>query len=106
MSDFVLSIDQGTTGSRVFCFDTSGNVLSSAYREFTQHFPKPGWVEHDAEEIWAGVETLIGEALEKAGLNGKDCKAIGITNQRETVVVPFIMLSCGNVAAQLPSAKA
>ena len=87
MSDFIMSIDQGTTGSRVFCFDTSGNVISSAYKEFTQHFPKPGWVEHDAEEIWSGVQELIGEALQKGKLNGKDCQAIGITNQRETVVV-------------------
>lgn len=87
MSNFLLSIDQGTTGSRVFCFDTSGQVLSSAYAEFTQHFPKPGWVEHDAEEIWSGVETLIGEALQKGKLDPKNCLTIGITNQRETVVV-------------------
>lgn len=84
---FVLSIDHGTTGSRVFCFDEKGKTLSSAYREFTQHFPKPGWVEHDAEEIWAGVKFLLQDAIDKADLDAKDAIAIGITNQRETVVL-------------------
>lgn len=84
---FLIAIDQGTTGSRVFCFDTKGQVLASAYREFTQHFPRPGWVEHDAEEIWNGVETLLGEALEQGKLKASEALGIGITNQRETTVV-------------------
>jgi glycerol kinase len=84
---FLISIDQGTTGSRVFCYDTDGRVISSSYREFTQHFPKPGWVEHDAEEIWSGVVDLLGEAIQRGGLQAKDALGIGITNQRETVVL-------------------
>ncbi len=84
---FIIAIDQGTTGSRVFCFDEQGKVLSSAYREFTQHFPKPGWVEHDANEIWNGVRDLIGVALKTGNLNAKDAAGIGITNQRETAVI-------------------
>jgi glycerol kinase len=84
---FIISIDQGTTGSRVFCFDESGSVISSAYREFTQHFPKPGWVEHDASEIWSGVCSLLAEALSKGGLDAKNAAGIGITNQRETCLI-------------------
>ena len=84
---FIIAIDQGTTGSRVFCFDEHGAVLSSAYREFTQHFPQPGWVEHDANEIWAGVRDLLGEAVRSGGLDAKDAAGIGITNQRETSVI-------------------
>lgn len=84
---YIISIDHGTTGSRVFCFDTGGKVISSAYREFTQYFPKPGWVEHDPEEIWAGILSLIDEALKKKGLKGSDAVGIGITNQRETVLI-------------------
>ncbi len=84
---FVIAIDQGTTGSRVFCFDAQGKVLSSAYREFTQHFPKPGWVEHDANEIWNGVRDLLKEAIDKGRLNAADAAGIGITNQRETAVI-------------------
>ena len=84
---FLISIDQGTTGSRVFCFDTSGKVISSAYREFTQHFPQPGWVEHDGDEIWQGVSDLTAEALKKGELSAKDALGIGITNQRETAIL-------------------
>ncbi len=84
---FLITIDQGTTGSRVFLINHRGETLASAYEEFTQYFPQPGWVEHDATEIWHSVEKLIAMALEKAGLNGKDAVGIGITNQRETTVV-------------------
>ena len=84
---FIIAIDQGTTGSRVFCFDTSGKVITTAYKEFTQHFPKSGWVEHDAKEIWQGVNQLLKEAIEKSGLDAKECQGIGITNQRETTVL-------------------
>lgn len=84
---FILSIDHGTTGSRVFCFDEKGHILSSAYREFAQHFPRAGWVEHDAEEIWAGIRFLIHEAMERGDLDARNALGIGITNQRETVVV-------------------
>ena len=85
--DFLIAIDQGTTGSRIFCFDTSGNVITSVYQEFTQHFPHPGWVEHDADEIWDGIVTLLEEAIEKGKLDPKNALGIGITNQRETTVI-------------------
>ena len=84
---YIISIDLGTTGNRVFCFDESGLPLASSYREFTQYFPKSGWVEHDAIEIWECICELIPSATAKAGLAPADCLAIGITNQRETAVV-------------------
>ncbi|MFQ5889410.1 MAG: glycerol kinase GlpK [Gemmatimonadota bacterium] len=83
----ILAIDQGTTGSRVLLLGPDGTILSSSYREFPQHFPQPGWVEHDAEEIWRSVRASLDEALEGAGLGLSDVAAIGITNQRETTVV-------------------
>ncbi len=86
-TSFILSLDLGTTGNRSFCLDEKGKVISSSYREFTQHFPKQGWVEHDPEEIWQSVSRLIPETLEKGNLEGKDCLGIGITNQRETAVI-------------------
>ena len=86
MRDLMLAIDQGTTGSRTFIIDRNLKVLGQAYAEFPQHFPKPGWVEHDPEEIWASVETTMGQALKKAGVGGDRIAGIGITNQRETVV--------------------
>ncbi len=82
-----MSIDLGTTGNRVFCFDETGHPISSAYREFTQYFPRPGYVEHDAVEIWNCVKELIPEALRKGGLSASDAISIGITNQRETTVL-------------------
>ena len=81
---YVLSIDQGTTGTHVSIVDERVQVVAKSYQEFTQHFPKPGWVEHDLNEIWATVEKCIAKALKAAGLRGKDIAAIGITNQRET----------------------
>ena len=84
---FILSIDLGTTGNRVFCFDESASPLSSSYAEFTQHFPKPGWVEHDALEIWDSVISLIDDAIKKGNLDPSDVISIGITNQRETAMI-------------------
>jgi glycerol kinase len=84
---FIISLDLGTTGNRVFCFNEKGKPVSSAYSEFTQHFPKPGWVEHDGLEILNSVYALIPEALEKGDLKGEDAVAIGITNQRETALL-------------------
>ncbi len=81
---FILALDLGTTGNRVFCFDEKGLPLSSAYKEFTQYFPKSGWVEHDATEIWESVCTLIPQAISQGGLSPSDAISIGITNQRET----------------------
>ncbi len=82
----ILALDQGTTSSRAIVFDHSGSVLSVAQQEFRQIFPKPGWVEHDAGEIWASQAAVAQEALAKASLSGSDIAAIGITNQRETAV--------------------
>ena len=81
---YVLAVDQGTTGTHASILDDKLRVVGSAYREFSQHFPKPSWVEHDLEEIWASVEVCIRGALKDAGLSGKDLSAVGITNQRET----------------------
>ena len=84
MKKYILSIDQGTTGSRAFIFDARGRVVSHAYQEFKQYYPKPGWVEHDANEIWESVERVIRRALSYARIDPQAIAAIGITNQRET----------------------
>jgi glycerol kinase len=81
----VIAIDAGTTGVRAIAFDHGGRIVGSSYREFTQHFPRPGWVEHDAAEIWQSVQTVLGELV--TGLDGETVAAIGITDQRETTVV-------------------
>ena len=83
----VLTLDQGTTGSTALVIDGRGAVVARAYSEFTQHFPKPGWVEHDAEEIWAVSLKVMRAALRRAKVKPADVAAIGITNQRETTVV-------------------
>ncbi|TGV95977.1 glycerol kinase, partial [Mesorhizobium sp. M2D.F.Ca.ET.145.01.1.1] len=87
MSGFVLAIDQGTTSTRAILFDGQMKVVGSGQKEFTQRYPASGWVEHDPEEIWASVVTTVKAALKKAGRTAADVVAIGITNQRETVVV-------------------
>ena len=84
---FVLALDQGTTSSRAIVFDGSGAVVASAQRELTQHFPRPGWVEHDPGEIWTGQLETARAALAEAGVGAAEVSALGITNQRETVVV-------------------
>src|SRR4051794_11736725 len=87
MQQYILALDQGTTSSRAIVFDKSGHIISIAQKEFTQIFPKPGWVEHDPVEIWSTQAGVAAEATVKARLNGTNITAIGITNQRETVVV-------------------
>lgn len=87
MRKYILALDQGTTGSRAILFDAAGRTVASAYREFKQYFPKPGWVEHDAEEIWRSCETVIREAVRKSRISPQEILAIGITNQRETTVM-------------------
>jgi glycerol kinase len=84
---YLLAIDQGTTSSRAVVYDEKGQSLGSASQELTQHYPQPGWVEHDAEEIWRSVEAVVPKALSSAGIEGKQLAAIGLTNQRETCVV-------------------
>jgi len=87
MSQFILALDQGTTSSRAIIFDKEGNIVAVAQKEFTQIFPQPGWVEHDAGEIWSTQLGVAMEAILKAGITVQDIAAIGITNQRETTVV-------------------
>ena len=82
---YILSIDQGTTSSRTILFNKAGEIVSIAQKEFTQYFPQPGWVEHDAMEIWESVEEVIKETFSK--YKAEEIAAIGITNQRETTVV-------------------
>ena len=82
----ILAIDQGTSGTTCLVFDEAGRITGRAYREFTQHFPRPGWVEHDAAEIWDVTRAVAREALDAAGVDGRRLTGIGITNQRETVV--------------------
>ena len=87
MAEYVLTIDQGTTGSRAMVLDAEARERGRAYSEFTQIFPQPGWVEHDPEEIWRVTGKVIAEAVQKAGIQTRELAAIGITNQRETTVV-------------------
>ena len=85
MKKYILAIDQGTTSSRAIVFDKKGNIMAVSQQEFTQFFPKPSWVEHDANEIWQSVQNVVRNVLRE--VNPNDIAAIGITNQRETTVV-------------------
>jgi glycerol kinase len=87
MTKYVAAIDQGTTSSRCILFDQQGQIVASAQKEHRQIFPQPGWVEHDAVEIWANVQTVVKGALARAGATPKDVAAVGVTNQRETTVL-------------------
>jgi glycerol kinase len=87
MKDYILAFDQGTTSSRAIVFNRQGKIVSLAQKEFTQIYPQPGWVEHDASEIWSTQVGVAAEAISKASLRATDIAAIGITNQRETTIV-------------------
>lgn len=87
MKQYILSLDQGTTSSRAILFDKKGNIVATDQMEFTQYFPKQGWVEHDAEEIWISQLTVAKNVLKKAKITAKQIAGIGITNQRETTVI-------------------
>ncbi len=87
MEKYMLALDQGTSSSRAIVFDHEGNICSTAQMEFTQYFPKPGWVEHNPMEIWSSEAAVIAEAITKMGINGLSIAGIGITNQRETTIV-------------------
>ncbi|CAN5637621.1 glycerol kinase GlpK [soil metagenome] len=84
---YILSLDEGTTSARAIVFDHDGSILAVAQKEFTQHFPQSGWVEHDANEIWSAQIGVAVEAMSRAGIVASDLAAVGITNQRETAVV-------------------
>ncbi len=87
METYILSLDQGTTSSRAVLINKKGEIVKIAQREFQQHFPKPGWVEHDANEIWGSILAVIASVLSDSGVKPEQIKGIGITNQRETTVV-------------------
>ncbi|WP_294566662.1 FGGY family carbohydrate kinase, partial [uncultured Arthrobacter sp.] len=87
MSQYVAAIDQGTTSTRCMVFDHDGKVVSVGQKEHEQIFPRAGWVEHDADEIWANTREVVGQALAKGNVARSDLVAVGITNQRETAVV-------------------
>lgn len=87
MTKYILSLDQGTTSSRAIIFDENGKIVHIAQREFTQYFPEPGWVEHNANEIWGSILAVIASVLTESGVKPFEIAAIGITNQRETTVV-------------------
>ena len=84
---YILSLDQGKTSSRAIVFDHSGTIVAVAQKEFTQHFPQPGWVEHDPEDIWSSQFSVMAEVLAKSGIKTEQLAGIGITNQRETAIV-------------------
>ena len=84
---YLLALDQGTTSSRAAVFDTRGGLVAIAQQEFTQHYPRPGWVEHDPEQIWQSQLDTAREVLVKADIRADQLLALGITNQRETVVL-------------------
>lgn len=84
---YILALDQGTSSSRAIVFDHEGRICASAQKEFPQHFPKPGWVEHDPKDIWSSEASVIAEAITSMGINGLNIAGIGITNQRETTIV-------------------
>ena len=87
MKKYVMALDAGTTSNRCILFEKDGTIASIAQKEFTQYFPQPGWVEHDADEIWSTQLGVAVEAMSKIGASAEDIAAIGITNQRETTIV-------------------
>ena len=87
MSKYIMALDAGTTSNRCILFNKKGQIISVAQKEFTQYFPKPGWVEHDANEIWSSQLGVAVEAMAKIDATANDIAAIGITNQRETTIV-------------------
>ena len=87
MTKYIMALDSGTTSNRCILFDQAGSIRAMAQKEFTQIFPKPGWVEHDADEIFATQLEVARQALQNAGISAAEIAAIGITNQRETTIV-------------------
>ena len=115
MEKYIMAFDAGTTSSRCILFNEKGEVCSTAQKEFTQYFPKPGWVEHNANEIWSTQLGVAVEAMSKIGALAADISAIGITNQRETTIVwdkaagepvcPAIVWQCRRTADYCDSLK-
>jgi len=86
-NSYILALDQGTTSSRAILFNHDGDIITTAQKEFTQLYPQPAWVEHDAEEIWSSQFSVMAEVIAKQNITTKQIAAIGITNQRETTIV-------------------
>ena len=104
MADYIMALDAGTTSSRCILFNKKGEICSLAQKEFTQYFPKPGWVEHDANEIWSTQLGVAVEAMSKISASAADIAAIGITNQRETTGIqenPYSTRLYGSAAGPL-----
>lgn len=100
---YIMAIDEGTTSTRAVILDHAGKMVGEAQKEFTQYFPKPGWVEHDANEIWEAVLSTIADTFISSGVQPRQIAGLGITNQRETTVIwdkttgcRFIMRLCGS----------
>ncbi|MCH1983606.1 glycerol kinase GlpK [Ruminococcus sp. OA3] len=116
MEQYMMALDQGTTSSRCILFDRAGTMKSVAQKEFTQYYPKPGWVEHDPMEIWSSQLSVATEAMGKIGIDARSIAAIGITNQRETTIVwdrntgkpvyPAIVWQCRRTAEMIDAVKA
>ena len=116
MEQYMMALDQGTTSSRCILFDRAGTMKSVAQKEFTQYYPKPGWVEHDPMEIWSSQLSVATEAMGKIGIDARNIAAIGITNQRETTIVwdkktgkpvyPAIVWQCRRTAEMIDQIKA
>ena len=87
MKKYILALDQGTSSSRAIIFDHDGTPLAVSQKEFTQYFPRPGWVEHDPEEIWDSESGVMKDVVAKLGIDASEIAAVGITNQRETTIV-------------------
>ena len=87
MNTYIMALDAGTTSNRCILFDRKGRICSVSQKEFTQHYPKPGWVEHDANEIWDTMLFVVRDAMQKLGVSAEQIAAAGITNQRETTIV-------------------
>lgn len=87
MEKYILALDQGTTSTRAILFNQNGEVVHIAQKEFNQYFPNPGWVEHDANEIWSSILSVIAQVLTEKNIQPEQIASIGITNQRETTVV-------------------
>ena len=96
--NYIMALDAGTTSNRCILFNKAGEMCSVAQKEFTQYFPKPGWVEHDANEIWTTQLGVALSAMNQIGASASDIAAIGITNQRETTIVWGAGLSCHRLA--------
>ncbi len=115
MKEYLMALDQGTTSSRCIIFSRDGRIISSAQKEFTQYFPQSGWVEHDANEIWASQRGVMAEAMAKISIEAEEISALGITNQRETTIVwdkktgepicPAIVWQCRRTADYVESLK-